>query len=98
MLKRRSDLPIEKSTALHAAYIDPAYQCPTPYLENGLPYRLEPKPRGNRARLERAGVEVEEIEGVLHARVPLGTHGADHLGMDPESGRIGCILCDGGVS
>lgn len=95
MLKRREEIAGKSLRAkLHAAYVDPAVQCQTPYLKDGLPYRLEPKPAHARVhRITRAGHDTETIDGVVHVRVPLGVHGADHLGIDPETGEIGCVLC-----
>jgi hypothetical protein len=79
---------------LMAATGDPARHCPAPYLDGGKPYRLEPKPKGRRAVLERYGHECEVKDGVLHVRVPLGPHGADHLGIDPVTGEVACVHPD----
>ncbi len=73
---------------------NPAVQCPTPYLQDGKPYRLEPKPKGRESILIKYGHEIETIDGILHARVPLGTHGTDHIGLDPDTKEIGCVLCN----
>lgn len=83
---------------IHEAMADPARHCPAPYLDGGRPYRLVPKPRGRRAVIEKYGHECEDVNGVLHVRVPLGTHGADHLGVDPATGRVACVHpdCRGG--
>ena len=93
MLKRRDEISDKLlRDTLHKAYITNA--CAVPNLIDGKPYRLEPKPKGRFAVLKKYGHEPELIDGVLYARIPLGTHGADHLGIDPETGRIGCILCE----
>ena len=81
------------SQRLPAARIAPAHQCQTPYLQDGKPYRLEPKPRGHVEVLAKYGFKCEGVNGVLHVRVPLGVHGADHLGIDPATGEIVCVLC-----
>jgi hypothetical protein len=44
--------------------------------------------------LRKYGHECEEVDGVLHVRVPLGTHGADHLGVDPATGHVACVHPD----
>lgn len=81
---------------LRKAWIDPGLQCRTDILgDDGLPYRHEEKPKGNKAMLVKYGFFVDTIGGKLFARIPLGVHGADHMGIDPETGRIGCVLCDG---
>lgn len=70
--------------------------CQANYLQDGQPYRLEPKPKGRRHVLERAGFTCQDIGGVLHVQIPLGIHGTDNLAIDPATGEIVCLLCKGG--
>jgi hypothetical protein len=95
MLKRRHEIADKEQRArLHKAYAEPAYHCSAPYRgPDGFPYRLEPKPRARQHILEKCGFVTEMVDGVLHVRVPLGCHDADHLGIDPATGEIGCVLC-----
>jgi hypothetical protein len=79
---------------VHEAMADPARHCKMPYLEGGKPYRLVPKPGGRMHVLRKYGHECEEVDSVLHVRVPLGTHGADHLGVDPATGHVACVHPD----
>jgi hypothetical protein len=79
---------------LMAAMGDPACHCPAPYLDGGKPYRLVAKPRGRKHVLEKYGHVCEDAGGALHVRVPLGTHGADHLGVDPATGAVACVHPD----
>ena len=75
---------------------DPRLDCQARYTVNGKPYRLEPKPRAREYMLQKHGHPYETINGVLHVQVSLGTHGTDHLGIDPATGDIVCLLCQGG--
>lgn len=77
-----------------AAAPNPVVQCPEPYMQDGKPYRLVAKPKARPHILEKYGHISEVVGGVLHAQVPLGTHGTDGIGIDPETGDIGCCLCD----
>lgn len=92
------------SRTLHEARVDAAHQCPAPFLDEktGKSYRLEPKPHGRVAVLQKHGHTVVTAEdqpwdtnaaGVPHVRVPLGTHGGDHLAYDAAAGKIVCTLC-----
>lgn len=79
---------------LFDARTDEAKHCAAPHTKDGKQYRLERK--GHRAdieRLKRQGFVVEFIDGVPHVQVPLGVHGPDHLGIDPETGELVCLLC-----
>ena len=64
---------------------------------DGKPYKLVAKPRAKKANLIAAlGAEnVVEQGGVLYAKVALGVHGRGHLGIDPATGKVGCVLCAG---
>ena len=71
------------------------YYCNELFLIDGQNYRLEPKPKGTRQRLEDQGFECEIVQGVLHVRVPLGKHGTSSLGIDTQTDEIVCLHCKG---
>lgn len=79
---------------LRAARTDSNLSCHEQRLENGLTYHLEPKPKARRDRLEKNGFEVVDVDGVMHVKIPLGIHGNDDLGIDPETGEIVCLCGD----
>lgn len=85
----------EMRAKLHEAKRDQSQHCSAPIIKDGKDYRLEPKPKGDSARLRKQGFEVVHVDGKLHVKVPLGTHDADYLGINPESGEIVCLRCNG---
>lgn len=106
MLKRMKEISDKELRAqLHKAYV--TSPCQAPYLnEAGENFRLEHKPAKTRLSHPRHPERVRQFvtaqgheiateakDGGYFVKVPLGTHGADHLGIDPETGRIGCCLC-----
>lgn len=87
--KRQLIMEVRRAGESHPSW------CQSPHIIDGKDYRLEPKPRGTQSRLESKGFVCETVDGLLHVRVPLGTHGADHLVVD-EDGSMRCRLCEGG--
>lgn len=85
----------ELKAKLHEARKDTSRHCSAPLLVDGKDHRLEQKPRGNADRLRQAGFDVVNVNGQLCVKVPNGTHGADYLGINPETGEIVCLLCKG---
>jgi hypothetical protein len=83
---REIDGPLQKHHC-QVMHIDPATK---------QPFRLEPKPKGRKAIIEKH-FEICYVDGVLHAKIPLGAHGTDHLAIDPATGEIICALCAGGT-
>src|SRR6185369_11389774 len=60
---------------------------------NGEKFKLVAKPKAREHVLKKHGHETCKIGDTLHVKVPLGVHGTDHLGIDPETGKIVCTLC-----
>jgi len=86
----------EMSRSVHRAAVDEEYQCPEPHLDplSGHNYRLVAKPKARRAVLEKYGHVCEVVGGALYVRVPLGTHGADNMLIDPATGQLTCGWCE----
>lgn len=67
--------------------------CKEEYTKDGKNFRWEPKPRGNKRNLEKSGFVCDYIDEVLCVQIPLGCHGTDNLGIDPDTKEIFCLHC-----
>lgn len=72
-----------KEVSCHALHVD----------AEGKNYRLEFKPKGRKAVLEKYGHKVEVRDEKIFVQVPLGEHGIDYLAIDPITHKIVCTLC-----
>jgi hypothetical protein len=58
--------------------------------------RWEPKPRKKVGDVLRDGTPVEAMpDGQPGVKVPASVHGRGHLGVDPATGTVRCVLCEG---
>jgi hypothetical protein len=56
-----------------------------------------PKPRASRpvGHVYPDGSKLEDRDGEKGVHIPPGAHGRGGLGVDPETGEVRCVLCEG---